>query len=204
MMNKIFISGSMKIKNIDKKVKERIDNIINSDFSILLGDADGVDTSIQELVNSKGYRKVTIYCSGNHVRNNIGRWEIKKIITDHKENSRLFFTEKDIRMAKDCDYGLMVWDSKSTGTLSNIYELLIRNKKSLVFVNKLKSFIKITSINDFEKLTSFMTGNAFEKADKKIQLRKKIQGLKYKQTDMFDDNQSVERIQGVSAIVATP
>jgi hypothetical protein len=203
-MNKIFISGSMKIKNIDKKVKERIDNIINSDFSILLGDADGVDTSIQELVNSKGYRKVTIYCSGNHVRNNVGRWEIKKIITDYKENSRLFFTQKDIRMAEDCDYGLMVWDSKSTGTLSNIYELLIRNKKSLVFVNKLKSFIKITNINEFEKLTSFMTGNAFEKADKRIQLRKKVQGLKYKQTDMFDANQSVEQIQGVSAIAATP
>ncbi len=170
----------MRIKNIDNKVKERIDNIINSDFPILLGDANGVDTSIQELVNSKGYRKVTIYCSGKYVRNNIGRWEIKKIISNYKENTRLFFTEKDIQMAEDCDYGLMVWDLKSTGTLSNVYELLIRNKKSLVFVNKLKSFIKIANADDFEKLTSFMSNNAFEKADKKIQLRKKTQNLKYK------------------------
>ncbi len=71
-MTKIFISGSMGIKRIDAKVKERIDNIINSNFQILLGDASGVDTSIQELIKSKEYEKVTVYCSGDHVRNNIG------------------------------------------------------------------------------------------------------------------------------------
>ncbi len=179
-MKKIFISGSMKIKRIDKKVKERIDNIINSNFPILLGDADGVDTSVQELVKSKGYKNVIIYCSGDHVRNNIGGWDVRKIKTDYEKNSRLFFTAKDIQMAKECDYGLMVWDSKSTGTLNNIYELLSRGKKSLVFVNKMKEFIKITNLDEFEKLTSFMSSSAFEKADRKIQLRKKIQGLKYR------------------------
>jgi len=195
-MKKIFISGSMGIKRIDKKVKERIDNIINSNFPILLGDANGVDTSIQELIKSKEYKKVTVYCSGNHVRNNIGRWKARKIKTDYKENTRHFFTAKDIQMAKECDYGLMVWDSKSTGTLSNVYELLSQGKKSLVFVNKLKSFIKVTDIDKFEELTAVMSRSAFEKADKKIQLRKKIQGLKCRQMDMFEANPTLQRIQG--------
>ncbi|RLC12108.1 MAG: hypothetical protein DRI57_18100, partial [Deltaproteobacteria bacterium] len=184
-MKKIFISGSMGIRNVDKKVVRRIDNIINSNFPILIGDAKGVDTSVQNLVNSKGYRNVTIYCSGKYARNNIGKWEVKKIMTAYKNNTRLFFTAKDIQMAKSCDYGLMIWDSKSTGTLNNVYELLRQEKKSLVFVNKLKSFIKLA---DFERLTSVMNPSDFEKADRKIQLRKKMQGLKYKQTDMFETN----------------
>lgn len=193
-MKKIFISGSMRIKRIDKKVKERVDNIINSNFPILLGDADGVDTSIQELVKSKEYKDVVIYCSGDNVRNNIGRWEVRKIMTDYKKNTRLFFTAKDIQMAKECDYGLMVWDSKSTGTLNNVYELLSQEKKSLVFVNKMKTFIKVTDIDEFEKLTSFMSSSAFEKADKKIQVREKIHGLKYRQIDMFEAHLTLQRI----------
>ncbi|MBC2695390.1 MAG: hypothetical protein HF982_08975 [Desulfobacteraceae bacterium] len=197
-MKKIFISGSMGIKRIDKKVKERIDNIITSNFPILLGDASGVDTSIQELIKSKEYKEVTVYCSGNHVRNNIGRWKVRKIMTDYKENTRHFFTAKDIQMAKECDYGLMVWDSKSTGTLSNVYELLSQGKKSLVFVNKLKSFIKVTDVDEFEELAAVMNSSAFEKADKKIQLRKKIQGLKCRQMDMFEANPTLQRIQGAS------
>ncbi len=203
-MKKIFISGSMSIIRIDNKVKERIDNIINSNFPILLGDADGVDTSIQELVNSKGYKKVTIYCSGNHVRNNIGRWKVKKIITNYKKNTRLFFTAKDIQMANECDYGLMIWDSKSTGTLSNVYELLSQEKKSLVFVNKLKSFIKITNIDEFERLTSFMSSSAYEKTDKKIQLRKKIQGLKCKQIDIFEAKPTLQLVVNESSSHMTP
>lgn len=196
-MNKIFISGSMTIKKIDKKVEERIDNIIDSNFPILLGDANGVDASIQQLIKSKDYKNVIIYCSGNHVRNNIGRWKVRKIKTDHEKNSRLFFTAKDVQMAKECDYGLMVWDSKSTGTLSNVYELLSQGKKSLVFLNKTKEFVKITNLDEFEQLISFMSNKSFEKADQKIQIRKKIQGLKYAQMDMFEGSPTLQRIEEV-------
>jgi len=198
-MNKIFISGSMRIKKLDSKVKDRIDNIINSDFSILLGDADGVDTSIQKLLNSKEYTKVTIFCSGNKVRNNIGGWNVERISTEHRENTRDFFTAKDIQMAKKCDYGFMVWDSKSTGTLSNVYELLSRGKKSLVFVNKLKTFIKIGKVADFEDLVSVMSKSAYEKADKKIQLKKKIQDLK--QLKMFEANNSMKTDQAMAGSI---
>jgi len=43
-------------------------------------------------------------------------------------------------MADVADYGLMIWDAKSTGTLSNVIELLKRKKKAVVFVNKEKTF----------------------------------------------------------------
>jgi hypothetical protein len=171
--------------------------IIKSDFSILLGDADGVDASIQELLNSKGYTKVTIFCSGDNARNNIGRWEVEKIHTDYQKNTRLFFTAKDIQMAKKCDYGFMVWDSKSTGTLSNVYELLSQGKKSLVFINKLRTFKQIGKIADFEDLISVMSASAFEKADKKIQFKKRIQDLK--QLNLFKANNGMKTERAIAA-----
>ncbi len=182
-MKVIFISGSMRIKNLHKIVNERIDNIIKLNFDVIVGDASGVDSSIQSLLNQKEYKNVTVYCSGKEVRNNIGNWPVEKVVTGSKSNMRLFYTAKDIEMAKKCDYGYMVWDSKSTGTLSNVLELLKQGKNSLVFINKLKGSKKICNISDFEELITVMSESAFEKVDKKIQLRKKVADLK--QPEMF-------------------
>jgi hypothetical protein len=188
-MHKIFISGSMRIKNIDKKVIERINNIIDSKYEVIVGDADGVDSSIQSYLASKDVKSVTVYCTGSQPRNNIGRWVLKQIKTDKKPGTRDYFTAKDISMSEDCDYGLMIWDSKSTGTLSNVLELLTQNKASLVFVNKLKKFYEISNISAFEKLITLMSESAFIKADKKINLTTKIKKIKHKQLNLFEDAQ---------------
>ncbi len=177
-MTTVFISGSMKIKNINPLVLNRIENIVKSSFDIIVGDADGVDNSIQAFLKEKSYEKVVVYCSGQFARNRLGSWTVEKVVTEEKENSRKFYSAKDIEMANKCDFGLMIWDSKSTGTLSNVLRLLKQEKKSLVFVNKNKSFIKITSIKDLEHLISFMSDNVFQKADKKISLNNKIAELK--------------------------
>ena len=98
-----------------------------------------------------------------------------------QKNRRLFYTAKDLEMAKECSVGMMVWDSKSTGTLGNVFELLKQEKASLVFVNKHKEFKKVKTIQDFENLISFMSQNALEKADSKIQLKRKLNDLRQKE-----------------------
>lgn len=177
-MTTVFISGSMKIKNISPIVLDRIENIMKSFFDIIVGDADGVDTSIQVFLKEKSYKKVVVYCSEQYARNKLGEWEVEKVLTDEKENTRNFFSAKDIRMADKCDVGLMIWDTKSTGTLSNVIRLLNQKKKSLVFVNKEKKFVKVSDINDLEYLLSFMSDTAFQKAEKKISLKSKMSELK--------------------------
>ncbi len=127
-MHRVFISGSMRIKNLDDNVLTRINNIVDSDYQVILGDADGVDSSIQQYLVSKQSKSVVVYCSGEQPRNNIGHWLTEKIQTNVAPGTRAFFTAKDLKMAEDCDYGLMVWDTKSTGTLSNTIELLKRKK----------------------------------------------------------------------------
>ena len=181
-MATVFISGSLRIKNLHSKINDRIENIIKSNHKVIVGDASGVDSSIQEVLKEKDYSNVIVYCSGNEVRNNVGQWPVERVKIDgSQKNKRLFYTAKDLEMAKNCNIGMMVWDSKSTGTLSNIYELLKQNKASLVFINKHKIFKKVKTIEDFETLLSVMSQSAFEKADAKIRLRNKVNGLKQRE-----------------------
>lgn len=175
----------MRIKNINKSVIGRIENIVQENFTILIGDANGVDSSVQQILANIKYKNVKVYCTGNRPRNNIGKWDSMPVYSDHKPKTRLYFTAKDIKMATDCDFGLMVWDSKSTGTLSNVYELLKNKKTSVVFVNKLKQFFNVSNSTEFEKLVSVMSESAFNKADKKIKLEKKVIANKNMQLSLF-------------------
>lgn len=184
-MHKVFISGSMRIKNINHDVLRRIDNIIDSGFQVLVGDADGVDTSIQSYLVTKEVKSVLVYCTGDQPRNNVGNWNTQNIQTTFSPGTRAYFTAKDLEMADDCDYGLMIWDAKSTGTLSNAIELLKRHKSSLVFVNKEKTFIKVKTVTDLESLISYMSESAISKADKKIRLHSFIQKFKNEQGSLF-------------------
>ena len=87
-------------------------------------------------------------------------------------------------MAEAADYGLMIWDAKSTGTLSNVIELLSRKKKSLVFVNKEKEFKVVGDVNQLEELITFMSDHAQQKANEKIKLFDRISSLKHDQAEL--------------------
>lgn len=184
-MTKVFISGSMRIKRLDKNVLARINNIIEKHYGVIVGDADGVDSSVQEYLKEKGAESVLVYCTGNRPRNNLGNWETNKITTTSAPGTRAYYTAKDLEMAEDCDYGLMVWDAKSTGTLSNAIELLARHKKSLVYINKAKEFLTVSDISDLKILLNYMSPTSLSKAEQKLRINKKIEALSNEQVQMF-------------------
>ncbi len=180
-MTTVFIAGSMTIKNIDDKVRERIANVLALNYEVVVGDADGVDTSIQSLLKEYGASKTTVYCTGERPRNNVADWPVHRVTTYHTPGSRAYFTAKDIEMAKDADYGLMIWDAKSPGTLNNVIELLDRKKNALVFVNKDKEFIRVLDVDGLEALVDCMSEHAKMKADSKIKLLERISNLRSRQ-----------------------
>ena len=47
MKKRVFIAGSMSIKHLDTNIQLRLDKVADQDLEVLVGDADGVDTSIQ-------------------------------------------------------------------------------------------------------------------------------------------------------------
>lgn len=42
-MKMVFIGGSRRLSKINKDIRQRIDNIINNRYTILIGDANGID-----------------------------------------------------------------------------------------------------------------------------------------------------------------
>lgn len=177
-MTTVFIAGSIAIKKLHPLFRERLGNIVQSEFDIVLGDADGADSSIQQALFDLKAKKVTVYCVGPEPRNNIGGWPVESITSDAEPGTRAFFTAKDVRMASVADYGLMVWDTKSTGTLSNVLELLRLGRKSVVFVNKDKRFINVCAVKQIDDLISVMSDAARFKAEDKIKLSQKVGSLK--------------------------
>ena len=119
---KIFISGSKSFSKLPELAKIFIDQFIENNDEILVGDCYGVDAAVQKYLESKGCGKVTIYCSGETPRNNFVTGakvcscaEAAKGLT-----GSAFQYVKDIQMAQDCDTALMIWDGKSKGTAENI------------------------------------------------------------------------------------
>ncbi|MCB1468632.1 MAG: XRE family transcriptional regulator, partial [Rhizobiaceae bacterium] len=180
-MTTVFIAGSISISRLHEKVADRINKIVSSDFNVVVGDADGADTSIQECLQRYQARKVTVYCTGDSPRNNVAEWPVHRVVSKAKAGTRAYFTAKDLEMARHSDYGLMVWDCKSTGTLSNVIELLREKKKSVVFVNKNKDFVTVSDRDGLERLVTFMSDHARTKAEEKIGLTAKIANIAHEQ-----------------------
>ena len=55
-------------------------------------------------------------------------------------------------MAENADYGFMIWDGKSKGTLNNIINLIARKKKVLIYLSPADKMIVIHNHNDLEML----------------------------------------------------
>ena len=134
---KLFVSGSKSISVLSNEVKSILDEHIARDTEFLVGDCYGVDAAVQKYLESKGYSNVTIYCSGETPRNNF--------VTGAKVHScaeaakgltgSTFHYVKDIQMANDCDFALVIWDGKSKGSENNIKRILNLNKKHNFFIN---------------------------------------------------------------------
>lgn len=176
-MTKVFIAGSRKISRLNDLIIERLENIINSDYQVLVGDANGADKAVQKYLKEIQYRNVNVYCSGNVSRNNLGNWEEVKVSVAGDVSGLKFYMEKDRKMAEDSDYGFMLWDGKSAGTLSNTLELLKRDKSVLVYFSPEKKFYKISKLDDINTLLEKCEKDYVEKINKKININRSIMQL---------------------------
>lgn len=150
----IFIAGPRAIKTLNTDVKNRIENIMKENFNIIVGDANGVDKQVQQFCFDKQYPMIKVFASNGKARNNIGQWEVNNVEVDPKVKGFDFYAAKDLEMVNMADYGFMIWNSKSKGTLNNIYNLVSLNKKVLVYLTSTKTFYVIKSLEEIELLKS--------------------------------------------------
>lgn len=147
-MTTVFISGSRYIRALNSEIKSRLQNIVNKKFEIIVGDAFGVDKAVQQYLADINYSAVRVFCSGSVCRNNLGNWAVEWISVDPSLKGRAFYTEKDKAMAAQADYGFVLWDGKSQGSLNNIHELIHLERKLLLWYAPTKTFHTISSSDD--------------------------------------------------------
>jgi hypothetical protein len=151
-MTKVFIGGSRRISRLNKAIKDRIDNIIQNEYIVLIGDANGADKAVQNYLFDKNYRNVLVFCMGDKYRNNIGNWQIQNIEAPMNKKGFSYYSIKDLEMARAADYGFMIWDAKSNGTLNNVVNLLKENKKTLLYFSPNRIFFTLTTIDNLKGL----------------------------------------------------
>ncbi|MGL5126172.1 MAG: hypothetical protein ACRC6U_09375 [Fusobacteriaceae bacterium] len=180
---KVFIAGAIKIKDLKSMVLEKLDGIIGKKFEVLLGDAEGIDSSVQKYFKSKEYENVKIYCTNNKARNNFGNWQVINAFAKENERGRAFYTVKDKKMANDADIGFMIWNGESEGTLNNMINLLKSNKRVCLFLNNENKLLLLKEIKDLENVilsTNLKTVSLYKKLLKKYSFQNKIENEQMK------------------------
>lgn len=156
---KVFIAGAKAIHSLDKLVLQRLNSIYQKGFEVLVGDCNGVDTSVQMFFANLKCSNVTVYASNGIARNNIGNWNVKAIDVPPNLTGFDYYKQKDIAMAEDADYGFMIWDAQSKGTLNNIVNLLLRNKKVLIYIEPAKKMTSVKSLEEMDRLVALCNQN---------------------------------------------
>lgn len=157
---KVFISGSKETVRYYRvrmpyPIREKLDEFMEDDTEIIIGDCMGIDADVQRYLNDNGYRNVTVYVAGRNrpARNNEGKWEEKHFDASYF-NGYSMRVEKDIHLAEDADVGFAVWNEESKGTFVNLVCLLAQGKPCEVFSLKQQKWLDIKSVSDLEAYVS--------------------------------------------------
>lgn len=150
----VFIAGPRAIKVLDADVVNRLSAVVANELTVLVGDANGVDKLTQQFLLSQKYRNVIVYASNGTARNNLGSWEVKNIPVVNGVKGFDFYTYKDRQMALDADYGFMVWNGISKGTLNNIINLTKSGKKALLYYTPHRKFYCLEELEQVEKFVA--------------------------------------------------
>ncbi|MEG3981852.1 hypothetical protein [Microcoleus sp. D3_18a_C4] len=114
-MKTVMISGSRSIHRLPTAAIESIDRIIELELPVIIGDAPGIDSLVQQYLRSKNYKNVTVYFAawqGNGKPRNTHGYPTAPV--------RGSYGDRDAQMCSECTYGLAIWDGYSKGTAANI------------------------------------------------------------------------------------
>lgn len=132
----IFISGSSKLKSLDKRMTDCLDEYMAKKASFIVGDCYGADELAQDYLKNHNYEDVTVYCSTQEPRwkrcrysNYISLWEKAQ-----GKQGEDFYQVKDKAMCEACDEAVAFWNGNSYGVKCNLERCLSLNKPVTYFI----------------------------------------------------------------------
>lgn len=97
---------------------------------------------MQQYLAEKSYSHVLVFCAGDTCRNNVGNWKIRTIVVDRGQKDFHYYATRDRKVSEEADYGFMLWDGQSKGTLNNVINMLERDKSVVVYLSPKKQFLR--------------------------------------------------------------
>ena len=145
--NSVFISGSIAIKTLPQEVKESLHKIIDNQMKILIGDANGIDSLVQDYCLSLNYFNVTVYTISSIPRYKASdKFALKTIIVSNEiKGGREKQQEKDKAMTSESQYSFVIWDGKSKGSYDNVLRAFEQDKKIKLYAQN--RFLEQNEIN---------------------------------------------------------
>jgi hypothetical protein len=117
-------SSAYKVKELPVEVKKRIDNAIENNIMIVVGEAFGACRLFQDYLLRKGYRNV-IVGHAKSIRYNVGNWRVKQ----YGQNLR----EREKNMIEDCETAIIIWQDKSSVIAENLERLKKLKKPTFLY-----------------------------------------------------------------------
>jgi adenine-specific DNA-methyltransferase len=143
-----FVAGSRQISRLPTEVRNRLDAMIDQGCQILVGDAKGADKAVQRYLADRSYPNVLVHCMKDHCRNNVGDWPTREVAAPRGAKGFDYYSLKDRGMADSAQYGLMLWDGKSKGTINNVANLSRHGKPVVVYVAPRRQFLTVKGLDD--------------------------------------------------------
>ena len=166
----VFVAGSRQISRLPTEVTSRLDTMIEKGFQILVGDANGADKAIQRYLADKSYPNVLVHCMKDHCRNNVGSWPTREVVAPRGAKGFDYYSLKDRVMAETAQYGLMLWDGKSKGTVNNVVNLARDHKPVVVYVAPTREFRTIKTFEDLKGLLAQGNSDSVERIVSELHL----------------------------------
>lgn len=173
-MKKVFVGGSRGISRINDVIRERLDAMIGARLRVLIGDASGADKAAQKHFAERDYRDVTVFFSGSEFRNNLADWPTRQVQPISQKKDFSYYAAKDLAMSEEADYGFMLWDGESRGTLNNVLNLLERGKKVVVYFAPEQRCHTLASTADLKVLLEMCSTEALDAFENKVDLEARL------------------------------
>jgi hypothetical protein len=106
----------------------------------------------------------------DHCRNNVGNWPTREVAAPRGAKGFDYYSLKDRAMAETADYGLMLWDGKSKGTVNNVVNLSRDHKPVVVYVVPTRQFRTIKTLEDLKSLLAQGDSESVEKIVSELHL----------------------------------
>ena len=153
-MKAVFVGGSRKVSRLNDEVRRRLAAMIERGLWVYVGDANGADKAVQQFFADQQYERVLVYHVNGRYRNNLGRWPTRPVQPPPQARGFEYYSVKDVQMAADASFGMMLWDGRSRGTLANIRNLLSGGKPVAVYLSPGRQFRDLKREADLAELLS--------------------------------------------------